>query len=531
MALMERSTRFTVASALTTRATSDPGRDFLLSRSGAFTYGEVDSQSDSLAAALAQLGVEAGDRIALVLPACPEFVISLFAASKLGAVIVPLDPRMPPTELQYMLRHSEAVCAVAVEEAHGVEFLQLFEDLLVRLPELQYLVTVGEEDLWYDDRIFQFEDLLSVGAGREYRVPELRPEEDCFAIVYTSGTTGKPKGVRLSHRNLMSVAAGTAEGLGLGMDDRIVGVSALFHVFGLGPGLLSTALSGAALALEDWPDAGRTLDLVALHQGTVLYGVPTHFVAALAEQRRQPRDVSSLRIVMAAGAPVGDELIRHIREELCPLVLVAYSLAETSSTLCMSRPEDPTGKQRFTVGRPLPGTELKIVERDGEELPVESVGEIAVRGPGVMLGYHRQPGETAETFDSQGFLLTGDLGIVDEEGFVHLVGRRKEVIIRAGFNVYPREVETRLEAHPAVREAAVVGVSDPLLGEASCACIVPVEGAIVTNDEILDWCRETLADPKIPDQVRFLDAFPRTGTGKIRRIELSRLVQSGGRSA
>ena len=196
---------------------------------------------------------------------------------------------------------------------------------------------------------------------------------------------------------------------------------------------------------------------------------------------------------------------------------------------------NPTDRTLYVLTwyTPLEGMagEIFQITRDGEELPVESVGEIAVRGPGVMLGYHRQPGETAEAFDSQGFLLTGDLGIVDEDGFVHLVGRRKEVIIRAGFNVYPREVESRLEAHPAVREAAVVGVSDPLLGEASCACIVPVEGAIVTSDEILDWCRETLADPKIPDQVRFLDAFPRTGTGKIRRIELSRLVQSGGRSA
>ncbi|MEJ2204735.1 MAG: AMP-binding protein [Gemmatimonadota bacterium] len=528
MALMERSTSHTVASALTTRATSDSGRPFLLLPGGALTYGEVDSQSDSLAAALAQLGVEAGDRIALVLPVCPEFVVTVFAASKLGAVIVPLDPRMPPTELQYMLRHSEAVCAVAEEQAYDTAFLEVFEDLLVRLPELQYLVTVGEEDLWYDDRIFQFADLISAGAGRDYPVPDLRPAEDCFAIVYTSGTTGKPKGVKLSHRNLMSVAAGTAEGLNLSVDDRVVGVRALFHAFGLGPGLLSAALSGAALVLEDWPDAGRTLDLVAEHRGTVLYGVPTHFVASLEEQARRPRDLSSLRLVMAAGAPVGDDLVHRIREELCPLVLVAYSLAETSSTLCMSRPDDPPGKQRFTVGTPLPGTELKIVERDGEELPVESVGEIAVRGPGVMLGYHRQPGETAEAFDSRGFLLTGDLGIVDEEGFVHLVGRRKEVIIRAGFNVYPREVESRLEAHPAVQQAAVVGISDPLLGEASCACIVPVEGAIVTSDEILDWCRETLADPKIPDQVRFLDAFPRTGTGKIRRIELSRLIQSEG---
>jgi acyl-CoA synthetase (AMP-forming)/AMP-acid ligase II len=357
-------------------------------------------------------------------------------------------------------------------------------------------------------------------------VPEIDPNQDCFALVYTSGTTGNPKGVQLSHRNLLSVAVGTAEALGLNEDDRVVGVSALFHVFGLGPGLLSTAVAGAALVLEDGPDAGRMLDLVSRHRATVLYGVPTLFVAELAEQGRQPRDLSSLRLAVAAGAPAGDELVRLIREDLCPIALVAYSLTETSSTLCMSRRDDPPGKQRFTVGRPLPGTEIKIVEQDGEALPVESVGEIAVKGPGVMLGYHRQPGETAAAFDSEGFLLTGDLGIVDDEGFVHLVGRRKEVIIRAGFNVYPREVEVRLEAHPAVREAAVVGVSDSLLGEASCACIVPVEGAIVSNDEILEWCRETLAEPKIPDHVRFLDALPRTGTGKIRRIELSRVVQS-----
>jgi acyl-CoA synthetase (AMP-forming)/AMP-acid ligase II len=169
---------------------------------------------------------------------------------------------------------------------------------------------------------------------------------------------------------------------------------------------------------------------------------------------------------------------------------------------------------------------VKIIERDGEELPMESVGEIAVKGPGVMLGYHRQPRETAAAFDPEGFLLTGDLGMVDEAGCVHLVGRRKEVIIRAGFKIYPREVESRLEAHPAVREVAVVGITDPLLGEAACACIVPEEGAIVTSQEIVDWCRETLSAQKVPDQVRFFDAFPKTGTGKVRRVELARMCKS-----
>jgi len=526
MALVERFRGSSVGAALATRATSDPGRPYLLEAGSALTFGDVDSRSDALAAGLANLGVEAGDRVALVLPNCPEFVVSLFAVAKLGAVIVPLDPRQPPGELQYMLRHSEAVAAVTVERAWGIDYLQLFEDLLVRLPELQYLVTVGEEDLWYDDRIFQYEDLISAGAGRDYPSPEIDAERDCFAIVYTSGTTGKPKGVELSHANLVSVAAGTAEALGLGPEDRVVGVSALHHVFGLGPGLLSTLAAGAALVLDVEPEARGTLDLVTRHRATVLYGVPTSFIADIAAQEKRARDLSSLRITMPAGAPVSDELVNRIREHLCDTVLIAYSLTETSSTLCVARQEDPLEKRTFTVGRPLPGTDLRILERDGTELPVESVGEIAVKGPGVMLGYHRQPGESAAAFDPDGYFLTGDLGIVDDDGFVHLVGRRKEVIIRAGFNVYPREVEARLEAHPAVREAAVVGVADPLLGEATCACIVPVEGAIVTSQEIVDWCRATLAATKVPDQVRFLDALPRTGTGKIRRIELSRLVQS-----
>lgn len=531
MALTERFRGFNVASSLALRATSDPERPFLISESGVLTYAEVDGQSDALAAALANLGVERGDRVALVLPSCPEFVVTVFAVAKLGAVVVPLNPRQPATELQYMLRHSEAVCAVTIERAYGLDFLQLFEDLVVRLPELQFLVTVGEEDLWYDDRIFQYEDLLSAGAGRDYPGVDVDPAADCFALVYTSGTTGKPKGVMLSHTNLVSVAAGTGDALGLESGDRIAGVSALFHVFGLAPGLLSATLAGAALILADEPDAGVTLDLVEQHRATVLYGVPTLFVGEIVEQERTARDVSSLRLAMPAGAPVSRDLVDRIRERLCPVVVVGYSLTEMSSTVCVTRPGDSLEQRAVTVGPPLPGTVVRILERDGEALPEESVGEIALKGPGVMLGYHRQPGETAAAFDPEGFLLTGDLGIVDEDGFVHLVGRRKEVIIRAGFNVYPREVEARLEAHPAVREAAVVGLTDPLLGEATCACIVPVEGAIVTNQEIMDWCREMLAEPKVPDQVRFFDSFPRTGTGKVRRIELARMCESAARTA
>ena len=199
---------------------------------------------------------------------------------------------------------------------------------------------------------------------------------------------------------------------------------------------------------------------------------------------------------------------------------------ETGSTVSITRSEDPLGKQVATVGRPLEGTEVKVLDFDGTPLPIESVGEIAVRGPGVMRGYYRQPGETSQSFDEDGYFLTGDLGMIDDEGFLHIVGRRKEMIIRGGFNVYPREVEDRLHAHPAVLDVAVVGQPHEVLGEVACACIVLVEGAIVTGDEIKEFCREVLADYKIPDLVRFLDSFPMTGSGKVRRVELARMISA-----
>ncbi len=525
MALTERSRGLTVSEVLSHRATTDPEATFLISQGRVFSFGEVDGQAEALAASLANLGVEPGDRVAVVLPVCPEFVVTFFALAKLGAVLVPLNPGLTQPELHYMLRHSEAVCAVTIETHEGVDFLQLFEGLFALLPELQYLVTVGEEDLWYDDRIFQFEDLVSAGSGRDFIVPKVDPDRDLIAILYTSGTTGKPKGVELLHRNLVHAAAVTADAAELKTSDRVIGVTAFFHVFGLGPGVLGCALSGSSLILQETPDAAEALDLIEGQGATVHYGVPTHFVAELREQRRHPRDLSSLRLGLVAGAPMRDDAFREVEAELFPDLLVAYSLTETASTVSITRRNDPPEKRRSTVGRPGPGTEVRVLGEDGVELPVESLGELSVRGPGVMRGYYRQPKETAVSLDAEGFFRTGDLGMLDDEGFLHLVGRRKEVIIRSGFNVYPQELEDRLHAHPAVQEVAVVGVQDALLGEAICAAVVPVEGAIVNAEELRAWCRRTLAENKVPDLVRFLDSLPMTATGKIRRVELSRLIE------
>jgi fatty-acyl-CoA synthase len=526
MALVERTRGRSVAQVLEARAQEHPDRVFLVFGERRLTYRQLDSRASAIAAALHELGVEPGDRIALDLPNWPEFVISMFAAAKLGAVIVPLNPRYTVPELQYMLRHSEATVVVCAENFNGTDYLQLFEGFLTSLPDLQYLVTVGEEDLWYDDRIYQFEDLESSGAGREFPDPQIDPQQDMYAILYTSGTMGKPKGVALTHENLLLTAAATADSVELTANDIVFGIATVFHVFGLGPGVLGTLAAGASLVLQEQFEPAQALDLIERHRVTVHYGVPTVYITEMRENENAKRDLSSLRAGIVAGAPIGDELVRRIRAELCPGLCVAYSLTETSSTVSMTRVDDPEVKAIFTVGQPLPGTEVRILDLDGTILPEESLGEIAVRGPGVMKGYYRQPGETAQSFDEDGFFLTGDLGMIDDEGYLHIVGRRKELIIRGGFNVYPREVEDRLHAHPAVMDVAVVGLPHEVLGEQVCACILPVEGAIITGEEIKDWCRSTLADYKVPDIVRFFDSFPLTGSGKVRRVELARMVSA-----
>ncbi|MGK7310658.1 MAG: class I adenylate-forming enzyme family protein [Candidatus Longimicrobiales bacterium M2_2A_002] len=525
MALVERIQGKTVAGALEARVEEDPDRVFLVSGDRRLTYGQVDHQARALAAGLQQLGIGAGDRIALDLPNWSEFVVSMFAAAKLGAVIVPLNPRYTLPELQYMLRHSEAAAVVSAEEFAGTDYLELFEGFLTSLPELQYLLTVGEADLWYDDRIYQFEDLLSSGEGREFEPAAVEPDET-FAILYTSGTMGKPKGVALTHVSLLETAAATVDAIGVTADDVVFGVTTVFHVFGLGPGILGTLAAGATLVLQEQFDPDEALGLIEEHSATVHYGVPTMFITELRALDAGDYDVSSLRTGIVAGAPVGDDLVRRIQRELVPQLCVAYSLTETASTVAITRPDDPEAKQVHTVGKPLAGVDLRVLDFDGSVLPEESLGEIGVRGSGVMKGYYRQPGETSHSFDDDGYFLTGDLGMIDEEGYLHIVGRRKELIIRGGFNVYPREVEDRLHAHPAVMDVAVVGLSHDVLGEQVCACVVPVEGAIITGEEIKEWCRGALADFKVPDLVRFFDSFPLTGSGKVRRVELARMLSA-----
>ncbi|HEX8831386.1 MAG TPA: long-chain fatty acid--CoA ligase [Longimicrobium sp.] len=315
MALRDRFGELTVADSLALRAGENPERTFVAFGDRRLSYAQVDAGSDALAAALHELGVEAGDRVALTLPSWPEFVVAVFAAAKLGAIIVPLNPKFTTPELQYMLRHSETAVVVTAENWDGVDYLARYEGFLSSLPDLQYVVSVGEEDLWYDDRIHQFEDLVSSGEGRAYpRHPGTADE--LFAILYTSGTMGKPKGVSLTHRNLMATAAATADVVGVTEDDVVAGVGSLFNAFGLGMGVLGTLAAGASLVLQEREDPEEALRLLERERVTVYHGVPTSFVLAMREPSRGERDLSALRTGVVAGAPVMEEVAARIRAEL-----------------------------------------------------------------------------------------------------------------------------------------------------------------------------------------------------------------------
>jgi len=506
------------------RVRQHPDRDLVVFGGRHWTYAEVSEQANALAASLESLGLGQGQTLAIDLPGCPEWIVGFLAAARLGAPVVPVDPEASYHELRYQLRHAGVRAILIPEQFRGTDFLELFDELLPDLPDLSYVVPVGSGDLWIDNRVFAYSELLT--KGRHGRIDPVagQPAEVPLAILYTSGTMGKPKGVVLSHENLVRNAMLTGEALSLVPGERVLGAIPLFHVFGVSV-VIGVIAHGGTLILQEQFDAGEALALIEEHGITVCHGVPTMFELLMRDPAFGTRDLSSVRTGVVAGSAVSQSLVRRIRQ-WCD-VQVGYGLTETGPTVSITRPDDPAGTRETTVGRPLPGVEVKVVDVGSGNLHgLEAVGELAVKSAGVMMGYHRMPGETKKSFSPEEFFLTGDLAIVDDENFIQIIGRRKELIIRGGNNVTPREVEDVLRTHPAVDQVCVVGAPDELLGEMVCACVVLVEGAMITGDELKEFCREHLVDYKTPDVVRFFDAFPMTGSGKVRRRELTRAVET-----
>ncbi len=464
------------------------------------TYAELDALTQRVSGLLLAHGVQPGDRVALMLPNVPHFAVLYYGALRHGAVVVPMNPLLKEREVAYYLTDSEAKLIFVwddfAEEAElgakhaGSTVIRVDADSLAELSEHEAFATVVE-----------------------------RAPEDTAVILYTSGTTGQPKGAELTHANLGTNIELTAETLLKGnADDVIFGGLPLFHVFGQTCGLNVAIKLGATLTLVARFDAGKALEVLARDRVTVFEGVPTMFTALVNDPERAAYDVSSLRVCVTGGASMPVEVLNAFEEAFGCVVLEGYGLSETSPVACFNHPGGV--RKAGSIGTPVRGVEVRLVDEIGRVLPDGEVGELCIRGHNVMTGYWNKPEATAAAIKDDWF-ATGDLARRDEDGCYFIVDRKKELIIRGGYNVYPREVEEVLYEHPAILEAAVIGFPHSELGEEVAAVVALRPGQSTEAGELIDYVKQRVAAYKYPRRVEIVEALPKGPTGKILKREIT----------
>ncbi len=513
--------RGTIGAALANATKTYKARDALISRHQKihWSYEELDERAARLASGFLGLGLEPGDRIGIWAPTLAEWTLTQFAAAKAGLILVNINPAYRKSELEYAL-NKVACRALVLAKAHrGIEYAQMISELRdeKKLPHLQHAILIGggvgffrpfEEiaNAQLDDR------LAAIGA-------RLQPG-DATNIQFTSGTTGFPKGATLSHRNILNNGFFVGEQIGLTQNDRLCIPVPLYHCFGMVMGNLGCITHGAAMV---YPSEGfeplAVLQTVQDEKCTALYGVPTMFIAELGHVDFARVDLSSLRTGIMAGSPCPVETMRHVIARMhMREVTIAYGMTETSPVSFQSGRDDPLERRVSTVGRIMPHVEVKIVDEHGATVPRGISGELCTRGYSVMLGYWDDAAKTAEAIDAEGWMHTGDLGIIDDEGYANIVGRIKDMVIRGGENIYPREIEEYLYRHPKVQDVQVVGLPDERYGEELCAWIVLNPGESANEEDIKMFCDGQIARYKIPRYIRFVETFPMTVTGKVQKF-------------
>lgn len=501
---------FNLAIMLREVALASPSRPVTLFAGSPMTYAELDGLSDRMATGLKSHGLQPGDRVAVQLPNIPQFLISYFGVLKAGGVVVPLNVLLKAPEVEYHLRNS------------GARLLITWAGVLSQAAKATAAVSVSEVyavGLPGDDTTaaLKFEALLKQPAGE----PQLAPRDpaDTAVIVYTSGTTGRPKGAELTHMQLYMNADIPGRLFGVRPDDVVITVLPLFHVFGLSSIMNVCVRFGCTMSLIPRFDPVVVLETIQRDHATIFEGVPTMFISLLGHPHLGDYDVSSLRIAISGGASIPGPVIDEFERRFGVLILEGYGLTETASTTTFNR--SVSERRVYSVGKPIWGTQTQVWDKNGKPLPPgrDNVGEVVTRGMHVMKGYLNSPDATAGAFTGDWF-HTGDLGYLDEDGFLFIVGRIKELIIRGGYNVYPAEIEDVLHAHPAVAEAAVVGIPHDKLGEEVKAVLVLRPDESVTARELTAYCRERIAAYKYPRVIEFRSALPKNAMGKILKSEL-----------
>ena len=516
-------------------------RDALISRHQGLRYSwrELRDEVDRVARAMMALGVEKGDRVGIWSPNCAEWAITQFATAKLGAILVNINPSYRTHELEYALRQSGTSTLVLQGAFKGSDYVAALAELV---PELN---DANGADSWQSERLPELRGVICLDATRvlpgirswqtmRQHADDVSPEalaerqaslqfDEPINIQYTSGTTGAPKGATLSHHNILNNGFFVARTMKLDASDRMVIPVPLYHCFGMVMGNLGCMTHGSTMI---YPDQGfdplLTLQAVSEESATALYGVPTMFIAELEHPEFEDFDLSTLRTGIMAGSICPIEVMRRVIERMhMQEVTICYGMTETSPVSFQTRTDAPLDKRVTTVGTIHPHTEVKLISPDdGSVVPPGTPGELCTRGYSVMLGYWNNPDATHDAIDPAGWMHTGDLATMDDDGYVAIVGRIKDMIIRGGENIYPREIEDFLYTHPAISDVQVIGVPSEKYGEEIMAWIKLSEGESLDEDALKAFCQDRIAHFKIPRYIKFVDEFPMTVTGKVQKFRM-----------
>ncbi|WP_328332948.1 MULTISPECIES: AMP-binding protein [unclassified Streptomyces] len=481
-----------------------------------WTYARFGAAVDELARGFIGSGVGKGDRVGIWAVNCPEWVLVQYATARIGAIMVNINPAYRAHELEFVLRQAGISVLIASTEHKGTDYRALVGEVRGNCPALRSVHYIGDPT-W---------DELTA-AARPVELDAALSCDDPINIQYTSGTTGFPKGATLSHHNILNNGFFVGELVGYTEQDRICLPVPFYHCFGMVMGNLAATSHGACIVIPAPSfDPGATLRAVEQERCTSLYGVPTMFIAELNHPDFAAYDLSSLRTGIMAGSPCPAEVMKRVVAEMhMAEVSICYGMTETSPVSTQTRRDDDLERRTGTAGRVLPHLEVKVVDpATGVTVERGEPGELCTRGYSVMLGYWEEPQRTAEVIDAGRWIHTGDLAVIREDGYVQIVGRIKDMIIRGGENVYPREIEEFLYGHPKIADVQVIGVPDERYGEEVLACVIPRDPADPpTLDGIREFCRDRLAHYKIPRGLRILEAFPMTVSGKVRKVELRKL--------
>jgi fatty-acyl-CoA synthase len=490
-----------------------------------WTYAELKDRVDAFAAGLLALGLEPGDRVGVWSPNNAEWLITQYATAKAGLILVNINPAYRLAEVEYALNKVGCRALVTAVRYKTSDYLGMVRELREagRLPRLEAVVTIGDDP---HRGCLAFPHVLATaGRADRARLAEIGPQlqfDDAINIQFTSGTTGFPKGATLSHHNILNNGYFTGEAMGLAAGDRVCIPVPLYHCFGMVIGNLGCLTHAATVVYPSEAfEPAAALAAVQAERCVALFGVPTMFIAMLADPGFAGFDLSSLRTGAMGGSPCPVEVMRQVIERMHMVqVTNVYGMTETSPVSFQTSVADSLERRVSTVGRVHPHLEVKVVDADGRITPRGQAGELCTRGYSVMLGYWDDPERTAEAIDAAGWMHTGDLGVIDDEGYGNVVGRLKDMVIRGGENIYPREIEEFLYRHPAIQDVQVIGVPDPRFGEELCAWIVLKPGEALAEDEVRSFCQGQIAHYKIPRHIRFVEGFPTTVTGKVQKFAM-----------